>query len=50
MTDRAAEATLDIKEFKQAYKDLIKYQKSLKKVQIRTFAKSFLKNEEAWLQ
>ena len=40
MTDGAAKAASDLKKFKQDYKDLIKYQKSLKKVQIRSMAKS----------
>ena len=38
MTDRAAKAASDHKEFKQAYKDLKKNQMNPKKVQIRTFA------------
>ena len=50
MTDGAAKVASDHKEFKQAYKDLKKYQKSLKKVQIRSSAKSTPKIEEAWLR
>ena len=38
MTDWAAKAASDHKEFKQAYKDLKKNQMNPKKVQIRTFA------------
>ena len=37
MTDGAVKAALDLKKFKQDYKDLIKYQKSLKKGSNKNF-------------